>query len=248
MLCSRSTKTSVMKKLLPVLLILAALTADSQQHKWFVSVSSGFTIAGPRATLMSRMKRQGFDDESHFNFLGITGSTSYPRVTQYSNLMVRVGWQMDNKRGMYLLAGLQEKGEVSGFKSRGYSNIIFLGTSYGLSPVMEYAIWQVSAGYMYSGKGKAKCSIGPSVYGLRYQHTENPVRFQIIPGIAMGARLPLGKMRKSLGLEVFTDLNLAPPANMQKDAVAAGDFKPGKVNMISVSIGLGFSFRKKIKV
>ncbi len=233
-----------MKHILTACILLLNHGGIAQNNKWFVSLSSDFVIAGPGAALKQKMLRQGFDDDNSFYFLFIGWTEVNPKKLSYGGLKIRGGKKISGHRSLYFVAGLAEDAEVRGFRSSGYSNTIIGGGSYGSAVSIRYSLWQLSAGYMYSSKNKLKLGFGPSVFLLSYKPNEEKRQASLVPGANFIARVPLGKEKKLLGMEIVAEANLAPPANINMVKQDVQGFKPGSVNMVYGSLGFAFCFRK----
>jgi hypothetical protein len=236
-----------MKKIILIFGLLTQLSALCQAKKWFASISTGGSVGGPSASLKNQMIKQGFNQSGTYNFLGLTGTTEYPEKYLSGYFLVRFGKLLKERKSVFFIAGLSEKGEVTGFKNQGYVDFLgILGGSSGPRPIVNYSIYQASAGYQYDAiKTRAKLGLGPSLFLMNYQMNEENARSVLLPGIILTGRFPLGRERKLVGLELVLDTRLAPPANMKSDVKESPDtFVPGKVNMCAASAGIALCFRK----
>lgn len=233
-----------MKHVLTAAFLLCTLAATAQNNQWFVSLSSDFVVAGPGAALKEKMLRQGFDDDNTSYLLFIGWTEVNPKKLSYGGLKLRGGKKISEKRSVYFVTGLVEDAEVRGFKSSGFSNTIFGGGSYGTAVSIRYSLWQLAAGYMYSSKSKMKLGLGPSFFLLNYKPNEEKKQNLLVPGASFTARVPLGKEKKLLGIEIVAEANLAPPAKMKMEKQNDQGFEPGNVNMVFGSIGLAYCFRR----
>jgi hypothetical protein len=194
------------------------------------------------------MIQQGFNQTASYNFFGFTGTTDYPEKYVSGYTLVRFGKQLSGRKSLFFVAGLSEKGEVTGFKNQGYSDFLgLLGSSDGPKPRLHYSIYQASAGYQFDGvKSRAKLGAGPSLFLVNYSLNEAAHKSLLVPGALLTGRFPFGKERKLVGIELVMDIRLAPPVKLKSEAHAdANSFSPGRVNMCSGSAGIALNFRKK---
>jgi hypothetical protein len=236
-----------MKSFICAIALMAGFTAYSQNAKWFVSFSTGGNFGGPGASLKSKMNKQGFNQESSFNFLGWTGTTQYPRKEVDPYALIRFGFRMKERKSLFFVAGLAEQGTVSGFKNLGYSDFLgILGSSDGPLPSMQYSLYQLSGGLQYDNvKTRAKLGFAPSLFVMRYALNEENKKSAIMPGAFLTGRFTIGKEKKLFGLEIVLDMRLAPPVHMKNDVTPeTGEFRAGSVNICSGSAGIAFCFRK----
>jgi hypothetical protein len=237
-----------MKKFFSFILVIININCFAQANRWFVSLSTTSTIGGPSASLKAQMVDQNFNQTDETSFLGIEFSTKYPIVTKDGALLLRGGYKLDDRKGLYFVAGRSAKGSVEGFKKEGYSDFWFIGGSYGQNIEIDYTTYQVTAGYLYSFPNtRFKAGFGPSLFLLNYSTTENYTNKQshssLVPGATGTARIPLGKEKRLFGVELVFEGNAALPVKMKGDFKESG-FKPGNVSMLSANIGLAFSFRR----
>lgn len=238
-----------MKKLLAVMLVVINISCFAQANKWFVSFSSTPTIGGPSASMKNQMTKQGFNETSSFSFLGWSANTEYPVAVKDVSLLIRAGKKISDRRSIYFVAGQTTGGSVSGFKNEGYSDFlgIFSG-SYGQHVEIDYNIYQLTAGYLYSFPNtRTKIGIGPSVFVYNYDIIENysnrKKHISVMPGATFTARIPLGREKKLFGVELVFEGNAAPPVKM-KGNTGETDFQPGNANLLSANVGLALSFRR----
>lgn len=237
-----------MKKFFTLILVIVNISCFAQANKWFVSFSPTATIGGPSNSLKSQIVDQGFDQISEFSILGLDVSTKYPIVTKDAVLLLRGGFKLDDRKGLYVVAGRSAKGSVTGFKSEGYDYFWFFAGSYGQHIEIDYTSYQLTAGYLYTfPHTRLKAGFGPSLFLLNYSVIENYNNKQtyssLVPGATGTARIPLGKEKKLFGVELVVEGNAAVPVKMKGDYKESG-FKPGNVNMFSGNIGIAFSLRR----
>lgn len=237
-----------MKKFFSLILVIININCFAQANKWFVSLSTNATIGGPSASLRKQMHDQNFDQVEEGSFFGLTFSTNYPVVTKYAAQLLRGGYKLNDRKGLYFVVGRSAKGSTEGFRSEGYADYWLIGGSVGQHVKIDYSEYQLTAGYLYTFPNKRlKAGFGPSLFLLSYSTTENYNNKQnytsLVPGATGTARIPLGKERKLFGVELVFEGNAAVPVKMKGDFKESG-FKPGNMNMFSANIGLAFSFRK----
>lgn len=237
-----------MKKLLSAMLVIISLDCFAQNNNWFVSFSSGPSFGGPCASIKSQMKAQGYDDDAESTFvIWGSGHTSYPRGSAVA-LLARGGKKITERKSIYFVAGLSQMATVEGFKSQGWSDGffgLFAGT-YGVKVSMDYSIYQLTAGYMYSSRSRTKIGFGPSLYALNYKLSTNysskESNTALIPGASFTTRIPLGKEKKLVGLEFVIEGNMAPPIKMKTNNTDG--FQPKNANMFSINTGFALTFHK----
>jgi hypothetical protein len=234
-----------MKKLLTAMFILVNLSSFGQTADWNISITSGLNIGGPAGSLKKQMIDQGFDETSDYNFFGWTGTTDYPTKGKTPSLMFRVTKKVNPNRSLYFMAGLADQGNVTGFKNNGYTDLWgILGSSDGPMPRVKYSIYQFMGGFMYaSSKGGRKLGFGPSLNLFNYKVGEGEKQTAFVPGATVTGRLPLGRERRAVGVELIADLNMAPPVTIKDNNTAEGGFHPGKVSMFSLGFGLALTVR-----
>lgn len=237
-----------MKKLFSALLLLINLHCFAQANNWFVSFSATPTIGGPSASIKKQFVDQHFDQVSSFSFFIFSGQTKYPIAFKESSLLLRGGKKISDRRSIYFVAGQTTAGRVEGFQNEGYSDFLLIASSYGKYVQVKYNVCQLTVGYLYSFQNaRAKLGFGPSLFLLNYSLSENysskETHTGVIPGATCSARLPLGREKKLIGVELIFEGNVAPPVNMKGDMKETG-FKPGKASMFSVNAGLALAFRR----
>jgi len=233
-----------MKKLICFIACFSTVSAVAQEEKWFFSFSVGAGLGGPSASIKNKMRDQGFNETSSFDFLGFSSTTDYPIKHSDLSFHLRFGIRLNKLRSLYFILGQTDKGEVTGFKNQGYSSFLgIFGGSDGPRPTVTYTVYQVTGGYMYHTSSQIKLGLGPSLFIVPYSdNTES--KTSVMPGVSLTARLPLGKGKKLFGLEVFCDANLAPPVTMNVTGKTAEGFEMKKANLIQLNAGLAFTVRK----
>jgi hypothetical protein len=195
------------------------------------------------------MINQGFDQTSTGSFLGWNWTTDFPKVSKSASLLLRGGKKMDDRRSIYFVAGLSAKGKVEGFKNQGYDDFLgIFGGSYGQSVGVDYSVYQLTAGYLYSFTNtKAKIGFGPSVFCLDYSVSDNYAKGEdhvsLMPGASFTARVPLGKEKKLFGFELVFEGNMAPPAKMKAQKTTSG-FEVKNANLIQANLGFAVTFKR----
>lgn len=239
-----------MKKLFSVILVIVNVNCFAQANKWFVSLTAAPSFGGPAASLKNQLRDQGYGDmaESTFVIFWGDGSTQYPRGGAIT-LLASGGKKLNERKSLYFVVGIAEKATIEGFDAKGYSNGLFglFAGTIGNHVSVKYTTYQFSAGYMYSSaKSRVKFGFGPSVYIFSYGISENFAAKEnhivLVPGGAFNLRIPFGKERKLVGVELVFNSNIAPPVKMKTDHTTG--FHPGNANMISANLGLALSFRR----
>ncbi|MGZ5192063.1 MAG: hypothetical protein ACXWCZ_13725, partial [Flavisolibacter sp.] len=223
-----------MKKIYTALLCIVSLNGLTQTPKWFVSFATGFNVGGPSVSIKSEMKNQGFDDKSEFNFFGWTGTSEYPYKSQEPSLLLRFGKQISEKKLIYFVIGRLDKATVKGFRNDGYSDLLGLfGSSSGPRPYINYSLYQLTAGYLYTNaKSRIKLGVGPSVYLLNYKD-ELTESNSFTAGAAATAIFPLRKAKRKLGFDFIIEANLAPPVKIEsRHNEEVNQFKMKSANMV----------------
>lgn len=238
-----------MKKFFSAILIVISISCFAQPSKWFVSFSVGGTLAGPSASLKKQMIAQGLDQTSNTNILGFAWSNDYPEITKDVALIVRAGTRLNERRSLYFTAGRSANATVKGFRNDGYTDLFLFGGSYGYNVSVDYKVYQLTGGYLYSfPKTGIKLGFGPGLYVLHYQVKDNFVsrgkNSSLVAGASFLARLPFGKEKRLIGTEFVFEGNMAPPAKM-KMTHADGDFRTGNANIVHFTAGLALTIRKR---
>lgn len=248
-----------MRKLLSAVAFLFFFTsAFSQTPKWYLSVSTGAVWGGPKGAIKSKFENNGFNQTSTFNFFGWGGSTNYPIVSSGLPVLFKAGKKIKDNRSVYLMAGTSAAAEVSGFKNDGTNSGLF--GSLGTHVHVRYKVLQVAVGMEYNlRKSRIKLGYAPGVFLLRYSHVPGMDKVKketaVVPGLALTGRLPLGKEKRRIGMELVADINLAPPATIQEQYKTSidGNFNstevqvlsPTKVSMVHGMAGLALTYRHK---
>lgn len=236
-----------MKKIFFVLALFSVLLASSQKNKWSISVFATMGIGGPQNSIVKTMKEQGFGETMHFNFLGLQGDVDNPNAERSGTYLLRCALRQKVSRSLFFVAGISNQGTVSGYHHEGTDPIF--GFDMGSFPRVKYRVFQFTGGYQYDLKNSsAKFGVGPSVllfnYGL--EMTSNDKRkTSIVPGATFNFQLPLGKGKKSFGVELIAEGSVAPQAKMKQmqETTTSTPLKESRVNMIHANAGLLFTFR-----
>jgi hypothetical protein len=233
-----------MKKYCFFIFCSASFSCFAQKEKWSVSISTGMAMWGPSASIRHQMNLQRFNDVSTSSLLGYSSNTHYPRKILQPSLMLRFSKKINKVRSAYVIIGQSDKGTVAGFKNRGYNDLWIAGSSFGPQPKIKYAIYQLAAGFMYNTGSRAKLIMAPSLFFVPYSSNNGEKHSSFVPGASFMARMPLGKERHQLGIDLLFDANLAPPIKMSVDEKAAEGFYMKTANMMHLSVGLACTFRK----
>jgi hypothetical protein len=238
-----------MKKLFSALLVVININCFAQANQWFVSFTTAPSLGGPAASIKSQMRNQGYGDKSESNFVIFgSGTTNYPRGGAIA-MLATGGKRISDRKSIYFVAGIAEKATVEGFDARGYTNGffgLFAGTT-GDYVALKYTTYQLTAGYMYSSsKSKIKFGFGPSVYlfsyGIASNYDAQENHSAVVPGGAFNLRVPFGKERKLVGVELVFNSNIAPPVKLKSDH--SSGFQPKNANMVSANAGVALCFRR----
>lgn len=241
-------KITVMKKLVLLLVLVhTAIFTFSQNNKWFISLSSNRNFGGPAGSFKKQINSQGFNGVSESNIFGLRFTTQYPIADKLPNLVLHGGRKLKGNKSLYFIAGIVDAANVEGYKRTGYQDMGIIGGSVGKRVSITSNLYQVSVGYMYSGNSRVKWGIAPSLFLLNYNIMNDSLSSQgtaVTGGITFTGRLPLGRERRLVGVDLYTELNLAPPVKPHASRSDAKDFNPGAANLVYGSIGLALSFRR----
>jgi hypothetical protein len=242
-----------MKKLFTLIGLLSSAVLFGQTSKWFITVAAAPTMGGPSAGIKKNMQRSGFDHLTSYSFFGWTGSTQYPVVEKNPAVLVTVGKKVNEFKSLYITGGVAASGTVSGFRSYGSYDYLLWSGEMGNSVKIAYSLWQLSAGYQYRLPGtRAKLGFGPDLFVFRYcEQEEEQNHAAILPGVSGQLRLPLGRERRRLGLELFLEAQVGPPARTRaysKTYEADGRtyttvLEKGNASVTQLLAGLSFAFR-----
>ena len=250
-----------MKKFLSAAIFFLFLSpAFAQPANWYVSISTGVGLGGPKGSIKRAFEKSGFNHTSNSSFLGWESTTSYPDVEMGMPLMVRAGRKIKETKSIFIMAGRSTAARVMGFKNQGYGSFfgLFSG-SYGQMVTIDYKITQLAFGLEHTVKNsRLKLGYAAAVYQLRYhnRHGLNTgKKTALVPGAAFTSRLPLGKEKRKVGVELVADINLAPRAKLaaQQISFVDNDFNTKiitvmpttKVNMVHGTAGVALTFRKR---
>ncbi len=222
-----------MKKILLIVLLLAGGDGFSQEKDWFISLSTSYVINGPGYQLKDKMRRQFFNSYE----VGFLWDQDNPSRGWRFNLMARGGRRLTSKFMVHGLAGLADQGWV-----RGYSESATFTAGAETHPNVDYKLFGFAAGMLYS-PGKVKAGIAPALFLLAYQfHGENKKK-STAPGVNFSLQLPVSNQDKNIGCDLVFDANYAAPIKMSRDSGGNHLFQPGKINMMTGSVGLAFTLR-----
>ncbi|HWJ29272.1 MAG TPA: hypothetical protein VNS32_22220, partial [Flavisolibacter sp.] len=65
-----------------------------------------------------------------------------------------------------------------------------------------------------------------------------------IPGVSALLKVPFGREKKLVGVDLIIELNLATPAKIEGEEAPLKTLELDKVNMIHGAVGLALSFRR----
>lgn len=236
-----------MKKILSVLTLCSVLCASAQKNKWSVSLFGTASIGGPQNSIVKEMNNQGFGETMHFNFLGLQGDIDYPKTERGGTYLLRFALRQKLNRSLFFVTGISNQGTTSGYHYEGTDPM--LGFSIGSYPRVKYRVFQFTGGYQYDLKdSRVKFGVGPSLFLFNYglEMTMNDTRkTSVVPGATANFRLPLGKEKRTFGLELIAEGNFAPKAKMKdlQESSTSTPLKESRVNMIHANAGLLLTFR-----
>ncbi len=245
------------KYLLVAAITVAASASQAQTPQWFVSASTGAGWGGPKSSIKKTLIKNNFNHTSYFSFLGWGGKTEYPIVYSGVPVLLKVGKKVKENKSVYLLGGIAGQNEVSGFRNEGTGDFLGLfGGSLGTHVNINYKVYQLGAGFEHTlPNTKIKLGYGPALYMLSYVYNFKDSRNNaLVPGANFSGRVPLGKEKRKIGLELVADVNLAPPAKMKALHYTYNDgtadktellIPENKVSMVQGMAGLALTFRKK---
>lgn len=240
-------KITAMKKLIFLFTAFTTVSAFSQKSKWTISLSASPGFGGPQNSIVKTMTEQGFGETLNYDFLGLTGSIDYPKTERGGSYLIRVATRQKANRSLFFIAGISNQGTVSGYHYEGTDPM--LGFSMGSYPRVKYQVFQFTGGYQFDLKNSwAKFSIGPSVFLYNYgleMATNTERKTSVVPGGNVNCRLPLGKQKRTFGIELFADGNIAPKAKMSdmQETSTSTPLNASKVNMMHATAGILLTFR-----
>lgn len=234
-----------MKKIVFALACFAWVSSFAQKAKWSISLSASPGIGGPKNSIVKTMQKQGFGETMSFNFFGLSGEVTNPNSERAGTYLLRASVRQKVNRSLFFIGGLSNQGTVSGYRSTSDDPQFPWTQSF---PIVDYRIWQLSGGYQFDQRNSwLKFAIAPSLffynYGLKFKEQDR--KTSLVPGINLSGRLPLGKGKRTFGLELFADGNIAPKAKMKElqETSHSAPLKESKVNMMHATAGLLFTFR-----
>ena len=250
-----------MRKLLTAATFFFTFSAalQAQTANWFVSFQTGTGWGGPKGSIKKTLIKNSFNQTSYFNFLGLSGKIAYPISSSGVPALLKVGKKVKGNKSIYLLGGLTGNGEVSGFRNEGYSDFLGLfGSSVGMHVRINYNVYQLGAGFEHTlPNTKIKLGYGPALYLFNYKHSndvEGGSNNSLVPGASFTGRVPLGKEKRRIGVELVADVNLAPPAKMKTLHYSFNDGTAEKtvalipqsnVSMVQGMAGIALTFRHR---
>ena len=243
-------------------LFLAVAPSFAQNTKWYISVGSGYGWGGPNGSLKNEFEKRGYNQTSTTVILFASFGTKYPQAYSGVPVTVRGGLQLKENLNLFAIAGTSTSGEVTGYKNTSNEIATFLGIfggSIGTFVSIDYKVTQVAVGLEHQMKGsRIKLGYAPAAFLMRYHnrhsiHTAKKTAF--VPGVALTGRLPLGKEKRTVGVELISGINLGPPATIREQIYTADNgigtktvLPATKVNMVHGKAGLALTLRKKKNV
>jgi hypothetical protein len=222
----------MMKKMAALLLVITFIRpAGLAQPKWFFMLSGGVTVSGPGGTLEQKLKEDGFNTTSNSWSIFPASPVTYPHVFHKVPFFFTIGRRVTSKGSVLVMAGRSDAAEARGFTGNA-----------GIS--IPYKIYQLTAAYQFNFSGsRLKLAAGPSAFHFTYgpsspSATEGGTWK---PGLSFTGRVPMGKEKKTVGLELFLLLNLASRVNTEEMSTIGNKLTPGSLNMIHGVIGLSFA-------
>lgn len=250
-----------MKKILPAaVLFFFFSTAWAQPADWYVAISAGAGWGGPKSSIKNKFEKTGFNQTGTSDFLGFVSHTTYPDVEMGVPVILRAGKRLKGSKSIFMLAGSSAASEVTGFKRQGYDSFLGLfGGSYGQKVAIRYNITQLAVGIEHTIKNsRFKLGYAAAAYRLRYHNrygVDAGKKTALVPGGVITGRVPLGKERRRVGIELMADINVAPRVTLKAQQLKTQDvdgnftvihvMAPAKVNMVHGMAGLALTFRKK---
>ena len=247
------------KLLLAAGLFFAVAPSFAQNTKWYIAVSPGAGWGGPNGSLKKEFEQRGYNQTSTTVILFVSFGTKYPQASSGVPLTVRGGLQLKPNLNLFAIAGTSSSGEVTGYKNTSNEIATFLGIfggSIGTFVSIDYKVTQVAVGLEHQMKGsRIKLGYAPAAFLLRYHNiysSNTGKKTAFVPGVALTGRMPLGKDKRTIGVELIADLNLAPPATIKEQIYTADNgidtkrvLPATKVNMVHGMVGLALTLRKK---
>ena len=237
-----------MKKILTLICCIISLSCFAQTSKWFVSFFTGGKVAGPPVSINHQMREHGYDQTAVYNFIW-SGTVDYPVEDIQPTLLLMAGKRISDCKSVYIIAGRSAKGVVSGFRGDGYTDFFgIFGGSTGAYIDVPYSIYQLGGGLMYSfPHTRTKLAAGPSFFLFQYggaSYTGINKHQTFIPGVSALLKVPFGREKKLVGVDLIIELNLATPAKIEGEEAPLKTLELDKVNMIHGAVGLALSFRR----
>jgi hypothetical protein len=247
-----------MKKCFLFTLLFFSVYAALCQNKWFISLSTGPGFGGPKGSIYKNMEKSNLNQKSPgLDFFGLVFQGSqYPKKSSGIPTLVKVGKRLKEGKSIYLEAGVSNRGEIAGYQNIG---------DYGNTIPIDFKVFQFTAGYQYSFTNtRSKVGFGPSLFVFNYiddyKHLDHQTYNSFIPGVSLMGRVPLGKEKRLIGVDLIMEVNLAPPARMKEiqktnysfssigNSVAyTSTLKESHVNMVHGMVGWALSIRSKEK-
>jgi hypothetical protein len=232
-----------MKKLLLLIASIPALSCAAQKNNWFISATTGVSFWGPAASLRAQLNHQGFNHPTE-NLFG-WGNNHNPKRSSNLYFLVQFGRALQSKGNLYFTGGLSDGGNISGFKRTGTGDIFGWTFEVGDRPTVFYELYQLSAGYLWNSKtGRPKLGVSAASFLFRYHINDQQQHASLVPGVLLTGRFPLGKQRKTFGIDLVMDGRWAVPVHMKDELKNESNaFHPGTVGFTSLCLGLAFSVK-----
>lgn len=241
-----------MKKFLLAAMLFTVYYCHGQNTNWFISFSTGAVFGGPSASLLNKMKQQGFNQTSAGYFLGLNWTTTYPFKSQTPYFKVLTGKKISENKSIYFTGGFAGSGEVSGYKASGnVVNLGFFAYTDGDHPFIKYTVYQLGGGLQYHFK-KTRMKLGAAPSALLFSYSSSNGQRRSVcfsPGIEGMARMPLGREKKFFGVDLLAQVLAAAPVkpDLNKN-LSAGEtrtsFNTAGTSLLQASVGIAFSFRQ----
>lgn len=152
-----------------------------------------------------------------------------------------IGKQVSKRGSTYIIVGKPGAAEVRGYDGRFNNNI-------------KYQVFQFTGGYQLSfPNSRSKIGAGPSLFILQsgknnHDRVDTKITDKhsaIKPGLSFMGRVPFGKGRKLVGLELFGELNIASTARFEDSSSYYNRPEPYNATITGGVIGLSLALQKK---
>ncbi|MGN6249884.1 MAG: hypothetical protein ACTHNG_16145 [Ginsengibacter sp.] len=230
------------KRLLTACLLCVSLSMYAQTSKWFVTFTVGYQLAGPSGSIKKSQTENRYNVPETIVFFS-SGPQTFPYVSHSLSLLGMVGKKISNRASVYLLFGLPGAAEVHGYDGRFGNNI-------------KYQVYQFTAGYQLSfSNSRSKIGAGPTIFFLQsgknnHDQPGNKItdnHSAVKPGVSFMGRVPFGKGRKLVGLELFGQLNVSSRATFEDYNSYYNRSEAYNMNMVEGVIGLSVALSENRK-